>query len=158
MTAVFTTDTAPDMRLTRGVNLANTHIYSNQTARPVNGLEIGKYDIDLRVVVSWLRWFMYPSYGSSSGNQPVYEPAKALLVLPNSGIGHSGVDYVVTVMDQCDVTYQEFFESGVPRIIEVSLAFKEVVQSGRAVRFHSRSEMGLARQVSAFLSVDGVRL
>lgn len=154
-TAVFTTDTAPDTRLSEGVNLANTHAYSNQVDMPLNGMEIGTYDLDPRVMVSWLRWFMYPTYGAD-GAQPAYDPAKALLVMPNSGIGHSGVDYVLTVMTQCDVTYAQWFESGVPRIVEVALSFAEVVQEAARVRFHDRRDMFLSGHAFVFREVDGL--
>jgi hypothetical protein len=120
----------------------------------LSGLEIGKRDIDLRAVVAWLRWYTYPHYGIGEDVR-AYEPAKCLLVLPHTKLGHTGTDYIVSVMTQCDVTYEAWFPSGFPRIIEVSLEFAEVVQEGARVRFHDRSDMIFASQISHFLSTRG---
>lgn len=165
-TSVFTTDTAPDATLLEfsdgifdysqrlGSGGAFTTPYDGVGAQPLSGLELGKRDLDLRVVIAWLRWFTYPTYGVGEDLR-AYEPAKCLLVLPHTKLGHNGTDYIVTVMTQCDVTYEAWFSTGFPRIIEVSLEFAEVVQTNRRVRFHDRKDMALASKIRDFLYTRG---
>jgi len=153
-TSVFTTDTAPDESVLEAIEETFVASPYETGSTLLNGLELGVRDVDLRSVVSWLRWYTYPHYGLGE-NLQAYEPAKCLLVLPNTKLGHNGVDYVVCVMTQCDVTYEAWFETGFPRIMEVSLEFAEVVQEGQRVRFHDRSNMTFASTVKAFLSTTG---
>ena len=171
-TAIFTTDTAPEDTFLADPNEGNLPAgsilragdldgsgdpYSLQQANPLSGLEVRTRDIDLRAVVSWLRWYTYPYYDPQN-NWRAYEPPKALLVMPNMGLGYSGYDSLLTVMTQCDVTYEACFDSGFPRIIEVSLEFAEVVQSGERVQFHGRRQMGqggYVRNIDNYLAIRG---
>ena len=146
-TAVFTTDTDP------GENAVDIDPYERGLSQQANGLEIGVRDIDLRAVVAWLRWFTYPYYDAVGGGMArVYEPAKCLLVMPNTSLGHNGRDYITCVMTTCDVTYEAWFPSGFPRIIEVNLEFAEVVQESLAVAFHNRRDMRRATVVGSYLT------
>jgi len=152
LTAVFTTDTDPgDENLE-----AEDDAYAEAQSAPLNGLEIGSRDIDLRAVVSWLRWYTYPAYEDEG--LKVFEPAKCLLVMPNSKLSYDGQDHITCVMTQCDVTYQAWFVNGFPRVIEVSLTFAEVVQSGRRVRFHDRRHMAQAEHIRTYLPATDVVL
>ncbi len=167
-TAVFTTDTEPDIpdRPGSGGGVSESGVAQAGTAdSPYNasvgdfgitsGLSLGKRDVDLRSVVSWLRYFTYPFYGTGgSGNDiRVFEPPKVMLVMPNSKLAHNGSDHITTVMTQCEVTYQEWFPNGFPRIIEVGLEFAEVVQEDGSVRFHNREDMGLmSGQIGTYLA------
>ena len=149
ITAVFTTDTDPGEE-----NLRNEDAYEGARSAPLNGLNIGDRDVDLRSVVSWLRWFTYPAYEDNSNK--VYEPAKCLLVMPNTKLAHNGQDYITCIMTQCDVTYQAWFTNGFPRVIEVSLGFAEVVQSGRRVAFHDRRHMNPSSFVRTYLQANDI--
>ena len=149
LTAVFTTDTDPGAEA-----LLNKDPYREARSAPLNGLVLGERDVDLTSVVSWLRWFTYPAYEADSNK--VYEPAKCLLVMPNTRLAHNGQDYITCVMTQCDVTYQAWFVNGFPRIIEVSLAFAEVVQSGRRVAFHNRNDMYPSRHIRTYLPATDI--
>lgn len=146
-TAVFTTDTMPDDDTVLGVDILGGLLggaadpYHRMSDRPFSGIQLGFRDIDLRAVISWLRWFEYPWYGTAEQQFRAYEPAKALLVMPNMGMAHNGDDSLLTVMTQCDVTYEACFPNGFPRIIEVTLEFAEVVQSAERVQFHNRRDM-----------------
>jgi len=159
-TAVFMTDTAPEEALLTTVDglfeasqgRKFLSPYNLQDDVPLNGLELGKRDVDLRCVVSWLRWFTYPTYGTGQDLR-VYEPPKCLLVLPRTRMGYNGEDHVTCVMTQCDVTYEAWFPSGFPRIIEVALEFAEVVQSSQQVRFHDRKNMVVAQSIQSFLAL-----
>lgn len=109
-------------------------------------------NVDIRSAVAWLRRYMLPSYSSDQreantvGVPLTYSPSKLLLVLPGSGIGIAGGesafsaswDSVLCVMTQCDVNYEKFFPSGLPRIASVSLAFAQVPQLGGFVSFPRR--------------------
>ena len=168
-TAMFSTDTAvEDSDLTAAAAVATGEAppvlspgllspgdpYARQKLNPLSGLEIGTRDIDLRAAIAWLRWFTYPYY-TEGDDWRAYEPAKALLVMPNMGLGYTGEDHVTTVLTQCDVTYEACFENGFPRLIEVALEFAEVVQSGERVQFHNRRLMqdaGYARNIGNYLN------
>ena len=149
-TAIFTTDTDPGDEFFEG--WLGLSPYESVGDIPLNGLELGTRDVDLRAVVSWLRWYTYPYYDSGG---VAYEPAKCLLVMPQTKLGHDGTDYIVAVMTTCDVTYEEWFPSGFPRIIEVNLEFSESVQEGTRVRFHNRRDMVMASEVASFLATRG---
>lgn len=110
-----------------------------------------KHNIDIRSAVAWLRRYMLPSYSNETkadmvGVPLTFAPSKLLLVLPGSGIGiaggesgfQTGNDAVLCVMTQCDVTYEKFFPSGLPRIVSVSLAFAQVPQLAGFVSFPRR--------------------
>lgn len=169
-TAMFTTDTAPEERLLSSGDEGNSRPgsilssegglggfsdpYTVQRDYRLSGLNPGGRDVDLRSVVSWLRWYTYPYYTDGDGWK-AYEPPKCLLVMPNMGMGYLGYDHVTCVLTQCDVTYEACFETGFPRLIEVSLSFNEVVQEGTSVQFHNRRLMGSAsaRNVSNYLAL-----
>lgn len=147
-TGVFTTDTEPDEN-----TLASEPYPNRENGGVTSGLRIGRRDLDLRTAVSWLRYFTYPLYeGETAEEIRVFEPPKCLLVMPNTKLGHNGSDHITCVMMQCEVTYQEWFPSGFPRMLEIALEFAEVVQDAGRVRFHSRGDMGLmAGQVNRYL-------
>jgi len=150
-TAIFTTDTdVPDEQASRD------DPYETLAANPLSGIQKGKRDLDIRAVLSWLRYFTYPLYGTGESLQ-VFEPPKVILMMPNTALGHDGSDYVIGVMTTCDITYQSWFPNGMPRITEVSLEFCEVVQSGGRVNFHSRNNMGRSRALGSYLRARDTR-
>lgn len=165
-TAMFTTDTAPQesilewQRATAVLPSGSPaqSPYEGMQNERLNGLDIGTRDVDLRAVVSWLRWYTYPYYTEGDGWK-AFEPPKCMLVLPNTGLGYLGYDYIICVMTQCDITYEACFETGFPRLIEVSLAFSEVVQEGTSVQFHNRRLMAqggaYSRNIGNYLAVKG---
>jgi hypothetical protein len=161
-TGIFTTDTEPNLGEGAANPLAVASDASPYNAEAGNvgiasGLKLGTRDVDLRAVVSWLRYFTYPLYeGQTADDIRVFEPPKVLLVMPNSKLAHNGNDHITAIMTLCEVTYQEWFPNGFPRIIEVALEFAEVVQTNGRVRFHSRGEMGLmSEQVGSYLARRG---
>lgn len=105
-------------------------------------------NVDIRAAVVWLRRFLLPTYkkgGSDVGQGLTQAPRKLLLYLPNSGIGIAGgdddlrgalsPDMVLCYLTQCDVEYQAFFPSGLPRLASVQLSFTQCPQHGGAVFF-----------------------
>lgn len=119
------------------------------------GVDLADHDLDIRVALAWLKWFTLPHYGQD-GNQVVYEPPKALLVMPNMQLGDTGVDWVKVTMDQCDRTFLEAFSNGIPRLVEVTLTFTESVVGGGEARFHDRANMITARDISRYLPLREV--
>jgi len=96
-------------------------------------------NVDIRAAVLWLRAFMLPTYGTEGplGIPAATAPPRLLLVLPRSGLGTAGGAYstgntpddVQCIMTQCDVSYEAWFPSGLPRIATVALAFAQVAQN-----------------------------
>lgn len=107
-------------------------------------------NVDIRAAAIWLREFMLPSAGELAGAEtPIsIAPARCLLRLPKSGIGVTGgvsgtsdVDAMVCIMTTCDLSYDAFFPSGLPRIMTASLAFAQIPQLGSSVIFPAQTEM-----------------
>lgn len=109
--------------------------------------------VDIRSAVAWLRRFLLPTYGGANdtGGELTFAPRKLRLSVPGSGIGVAGgvassggavidPDSVTCVMTQCDVTYEGFFPSGLPRLASVALAFAQVAQLAGQVFFPHRTE------------------
>lgn len=109
-------------------------------------------NVDIRAAIGWLRRFVLPTYDNGGNKGQVVEgypltkaPSKLRLVMPNSGIGLAGGSpttphSVRVVMTQCDVTYDAFFPSGLPRVASVQLGFAEVPQYGGYIDFPSASD------------------
>jgi hypothetical protein len=110
--------------------------------------------------IAWLRRYMLPTYSeelTGVGTPEVKAPPVLLLVFPkNMRISRAGGTTVVAnadalpcIMQTCDVTYEQFFPSGLPRIATVSLAFAEVAQIGRSVQFPQAPHIFDTTEVSA---------
>jgi hypothetical protein len=144
-------------------------------------------NVDVRTALLWLRRFMLPTYTGDGGlGVPLTQaPHKLLLLAQNSGIGLLGggvssegpitfqsdklqgftdtdniailPDSVLAVMTQCDVTYEAFFPSGLPRIASVQLQFAQIAQQKGAVNFPRTGE-ALDRIVKEGKRVDSGEL
>lgn len=78
-------------------------------------------------------------------------PRRLKLYIPNSGIGIAGgtasnaqtvfPDSVVCVMTQCEVNWEAYFPSGLPRMASVQLSFAQIAQLGTRVMFPSADHM-----------------
>jgi len=99
----------------------------------------GHRNVDIRAAVTWLRAFMLPRYTVESpiGVPVAQAPRQMMLIFPNGGLGAAGglgasrndqVDEIHCIMTQCDIAYEAFFPSGLPRIASVSLAFEQSAQ------------------------------
>jgi hypothetical protein len=128
-TSIFTTDV--DLSAVTGID-------KRLKAAGVQGR-----NVDVRSAVIWLRSFCLPQYGQASqvGTPITTAPRKAILSLPGTGIGLAGGeqlvndDELVVIMTQCDVTWDSFFPSGLPRQATVQLAFAQVAQYQGQVTF-----------------------
>ena len=154
-TTVFTTDTAPDQLGIGGNPLGQSgDPYGAMQDQPLSGIKKGTRDLDIRAAIGWLRYFTYPLYPAKTDIR-AFEPPKIELHMPNSGIAIDGGDAILCLMTRCDVTYEDFFPSGMPRIAEVSLEFAETVQQGKRVAFQSRSSFsyGPSNYIGDYLSL-----
>lgn len=119
-----------------------------------------KRNVDIRTALLWLRRYLLPRYEADQqvGVPLTQAPRKCILSIPNSGLGLTGgsfgtsteqlnaygpsvngaqilADRLVCIMTQCDITYEAFFASGLPRVATVQLTFAQVAQIGGAVNF-----------------------
>lgn len=99
-------------------------------------------NVDIRSAVLWLRHYMFPRYGESGTGATVPKPPRKLyLQIPGSGIGLAGMgsaaepDSVTCIMTQCEVVYNAFFPSNLPRMATVSLVFEQVPQLKGKISF-----------------------
>lgn len=122
-------------------------------------------NIDPRTAVVWLRRFMFPRYGKVDdlGVPITTPPHKCILRIQNSGLGIAGGesndippaegeqqqgvagtqrDSMIAIMTQCDVTWEAYFTSGLPRIVAIQLAFTQVAQLGGQVNFPTFTKTG----------------
>lgn len=136
-TAIFTCD----MDLVKGDSALITRL---------KAVGHGDRNVDLRGAAIWLREFMIPSKGELPGNksQIAVAPARCKLTMPKTAIGVTGgatsgadPDSITCVMTTCDLVYEAFFPSGLPRVMTASLAFAQIPQVASSVIFPSREEM-----------------
>lgn len=101
---------------------------------------------DIRTALVFLSSFMLPTYGgeSDTGSALTYAPSRALLTMPGSGIGLYGgfqrdgnplPDSFLGIMQQCEITIDAFFPSGLPRLATVQLSFARTAQIGGYISF-----------------------
>lgn len=96
-------------------------------------------NVDIKRMIKYLRAYCYPAYTPSRQARP---PVTAILHIPGLGLSETGDrDYIFAVMTACDVSYQRLFADGTPRLAEVSLAFKQVVQDVDGVHWKGRDEL-----------------
>lgn len=114
-------------------------------------------NVDIRAAVAWLRQYQLPTYTGTSGQGRAFisPPKKLRLYIPNSGIGLAGGepasggnalhDAINCILTQCEVTWEAFFPSGLPRKVSVQLTFAQIAQMGGSVQFpHAGPHMAKA--------------
>lgn len=103
------------------------------------------FNPDIRSALAWLGNMQSPTYGAEAiDTRP---PPALLLILPGSGIGlvHGdpgsavATDSAPCVLESMDVTYEAFFPSGLPRLVQVQLSFQRIPQIGGSVTFPGRT-------------------
>ena len=126
-------------------------------------------NVDCRSALTWLRRYMLPRYEDDQqlGVPLTKAPRKAMLYIPNSGIGlyggsaqvsssvaaadtnlqgttavqQSGLqDAIPVLMSQCDITMEAFFPSGLLRVAVVQLQFLQIAQLAGQVVFPRDNE------------------
>jgi hypothetical protein len=111
---------------------------------PIDILPSARYTVDIRAALNRLRSYMLPSYGGQGGdlNALTKPPKRLYLVLENTGLG-GNKDEVLVILRSAPITYESWFPSGAPRVVQVALTFSEIVQrkaqEGSAIRFLDRS-------------------
>ena len=110
-------------------------------------------NVDVKSALVWLRSLMLPSYSTEKSlvGTPLTEPPLTLLLdIPKSGIGllggfysQMGYDQVMCIMTQCDITVEQFWPTGSPRVAQASLVFNQTGQHPvkNWVRFPSAAKM-----------------
>lgn len=144
-TAIFTSDVdhiASAASTTTNWLSAETPLQHYQRVKDA-GLE--RRNVDARTAIVYLRSFLLPRYSSANpDNNVITRPPPTLrLLIPGSAIGLTGgitgaghgPDSISCVMTECSVTYQKFFPSGFPRIVEVGLSFAQVPNVGTSIVF-----------------------
>lgn len=116
---------------------------------------------DIRGAVAWLRRYMFPTYNGDDAANITQAPNKLRLYLPNSGLGvlggsdmkGSSINSIYCVMTQCEVTWESYFQSGLPRIATVSLAFAQIPQFRGGVYFpHANEGSGIQNAAASYTS------
>jgi hypothetical protein len=105
------------------------------------------FNPDIRSALAWLGNMQSPTYGPEAINTK--PPPALLLVLPGSGIGlvngdpggAVATDSAPCVLDSMDVTYEAFFPSGLPRLVQVALSFQRIPQIGGSIVFPGRTSV-----------------
>lgn len=89
-----------------------------------------KWNIDPRYAMARLEAFTMPSYqqDASLGVTLAIPPPTLHLILSGMALGRNASDGVDVVITGLDRTYELAFENGVPRRVNVSLEFDEVIQ------------------------------
>lgn len=141
-TAFFTSDV--DLHATgrffgspTGTSLAVTKNLVTEQRLSKSG--VTRRNVDVKSALVWLRALLLPSYSTQGNvlNVPLTRPPRTLLLtIPNSGIGLMGGDFpslqhdsILCIMNQCDITIEQFWPSGAPRLAQVGLAFVQVAQN-----------------------------
>lgn len=97
------------------------------------------FNVDVRQMVKYLRAYCYPDYDGEAGQ--AVPPVICIVNVPGMSLNEDGSDHIFSVMTGCDVNYTKAFPDGKPRAAEVSLVFKQVVQSADGVRYKSRKQI-----------------
>ena len=118
----------------------------------LKGMGQADRNIDIRSALLWLRRFTQPRYTTGEVGPTsalTYAPRSLFLIIPNSGIGLLGgsvdskgtiiKDSIYCKMMSCEITYQMFHPSGLPKIARVQLSFQQTAQIGGNVQFPGAS-------------------
>jgi hypothetical protein len=108
------------------------------------------FNVNIEYMVSWFRAFCYPDYQENAvGIRRAKSPPIAILNMPNMCLNEDGSDIIFAVMTGCDITYEKLFSDGQPRMVKVSLTFKQVIenpqQGGKLYNFKGYKEFKQAR-------------
>jgi len=88
-----------------------------------------RYTVDIRAGLNRIRSYMLGSYGGAGGglNSTASPPKKLYLVLEGARLGGDR-DEILCLLRSAPITYEAFFPNGLPRIVQVSMTFSQVVQ------------------------------
>jgi len=110
---------------------------SGATPSLLHGVPGSRYTVDVRAALNRIRSYMLGSYGGQGGglNSTAKPPKKLYLVLEGARLG-GACDEILCILRSAPITYEAFFPNGLPRIVQVSLTFSQVVQHSEGE--HSR--------------------
>lgn len=104
---------------------------------PSQAIEQKQENLNITHYLRYLRAYCYPEYNGGIAEPPVV----SVVNIPGSGISEEGDDFFFGVMTTCDISYVKAFENGRPRLVDVSLAFRQVVQGPGGVFYKSRTTL-----------------
>lgn len=89
-----------------------------------------RYTVDIIAALNRIRSYMLPSYENGPTNiGRAIAPKRLYLVLEGAQLGGDR-DEVLCFLRSAPITYEAFFPSGKPRIVQVALTLSEIVQHG----------------------------
>ena len=90
--------------------------------------------VDISAALNFLSAFTYPFYDS---NDLAFPPPIAVVYLPNSGLYSSDKfkNSFTGILSSRKIVYESFHRDGTPRIVAVTLEFREVIQLGNTWKF-----------------------
>lgn len=89
---------------------------------------VKKYNVEIRAAIAYLRSYCYPEYETQGKVGLSIPPPICLLTVPGTQLNESGGDTIWTVVTGCDVRYRKAFPDGKPRLVTVSMTFRQIVQ------------------------------
>lgn len=109
------------------------------------------FNVNIEYMINFFRSFCYPTYtDTAAGIRRAKAPPIAILNMPNMGLNEDGSDIIFGVVTGCDVTYEKLFSDGQPRIVKISLTFKQVIENplrgGNPYNFKGQAELAQARK------------
>jgi len=127
----WTGGTSRDITFTARFTAEVSRVYELGHSALVGTSTSARYSVNCKAALDMIRSFMLPSYGGGRGNinNLAHPPKRLYLVLEGTGLGGGGEDAVLCVLRSAPITYEAWFPSGEPRIVEAALSFTQVVQS-----------------------------
>jgi len=115
------------------------------TARaiPLTDIRQKQENLNIPLYLRYIRAYCYPEYNGGIAEPPVV----AVVNIPGSEISEDGDDFFFGVMTNCDVNYLKAFPNGKPRLVDVSVSFRQVVQGPGGIKWKSRSDL-LGKDIS----------
>jgi len=115
-----------------------TGLAPGSNLNPDNDRNKGR-NLNIKEMVYALRACCYPDY--VQGTNKALPPVTCILNIPGLGLNENGSDYIFSVMVGCDVSYIKLFPDGQPRLADVSLSFRQIVQGTGGIAFKSRTDL-----------------
>lgn len=97
------------------------------------------FNVDIPRMLKYMRAYCYPEYNGTTGQ--AVPPVITIINVPGLQLNEDGQDHIFSVMTACDHNYVKSFPDGKPRLVEVNLSFKQVVQTGDGIHYKGRSRL-----------------
>jgi hypothetical protein len=136
----FSAKLTTDVDVTKWVRNPLVSERDDQTVQELKQKGLTARNFDIRTAQVWLRSLLMPTYKSDGTYLP---PPKVALTIPGSHIGlmagnatgFNDLDTIIAILKTCDFSTVASFPNGVPRIVDVTLAFDQIAQYQGIVQF-----------------------